>query len=152
MKRLYCLAAGVLFAFAGASAPQPENVWSFSGASSLSFEFRFLNSKGQVVLTRSCEEKKPRTRIRSTLSMLPHCFRSNVWDADMGRSVWRGNQTSVGSFGCGKSFKECEWYKARVVARHDSTALLVHWNGVWREVAFTRYGWGTTEMSLSVMP
>ena len=152
MKRLYCLAAGVLFAFAGASAPQPENVWSFSGVSSLSFEFRFLNSKGQVVLTRSCEEKKPRTRIRSTLSMLPHCFRSNVWDADRGRSVWRGNQMSVGSFGCGKSFKECEWYKARVVARHDSTALLVHWNGVWREVAFTRYGWGTTEMSLSVMP
>lgn len=134
------------------AAPQPTNVWSVAEATSLSFEFRFLQPKGQVVVSRKCEGKGTNVRIAATMTLLPYCFRSGVWDATRGTSAWRGQQANLSSFGYEKSLETNVWYHARVVQRENTMTLLVRWKDVWREVGFCQYGWKTTETSLSVVP
>ncbi len=133
-----------------AAAPPTTNVWSVAEASSLSFEFRFVKPKDAISFMRVCDEKNPRVRIQATLAILPKGARSTVWNAETGRAEGRTIQTNLGAYGHGEAFETNVWYRARIVSRENSSALLVEWAGAWRELAFFMYDRRTTECFLRV--
>ena len=95
------IAAGLALAAAVNAGAVMTNEWETAGAKSVRFEVRFLDPKAQVRVYRKCDERKPRVRIDSGMTLLPFCFRGGTWNAEKGRSEWNGAQLNVGELGYG---------------------------------------------------
>lgn len=141
----------VLFGLRTDAAPlKMTRVWEASEARSLQFEFRFLDPKGQIVVHRTCDAQRPRVRIDANATLLPHSFRTGVWNAETGRAEWKGQAFAPGSVGEAKALATNVWYTARVVSRTNALALLVRLADRWHEVGFCEYAWATTAMSIDL--
>lgn len=144
MMTFLCLAAVNAFA-------AMTNVWECQGSKSVRFEVKLLDPKAQVRVYRKCIQKKPRLRMDSGITILPFCFRSGIWNAEVGRSEWNGAQLNYGVFGCGKALATNVWHTARFIARDNASSLQVKIDGVWREVGFCEHRWGTTVTGIETM-
>ena len=127
------------------------NEWETAGAKSVRFEVKFLDPKAQVRVYRKCDEKKPRVRIDSGLTILPFCFRGGTWNSETGRSEWNGAQLNYGEFGYGKELATNVWYAARFIARDNASSMQMNIEGAWREVNFCEYRWNTTVTGIETM-
>lgn len=129
------------------------NAWSVAGSTSYELEFRFLEPGGQIVFNRKCDVKNPRTRIWGRMTLARHFVRGDLWDAERGTHADKSNLGYTSDLSPSNTVLSTNtWYQARVVQREKTSALLVNWEGAWREIGFIPYRWSTEETYVETMP
>lgn len=118
-----CVAADIF------AAPM-TNVWHAAGAPTYELEFRFEKPDGQIVFGRKCDVKKPRTRIWGRMTLARGWVRGDLWDCERGTHADKANHGYTSTLSPSNTVLATNvWYRARVVQRERTSALLVDWEG-----------------------